>query len=196
MFGLECFFGGVRGGSGCNLIILKDTQQYWICLVRKTLLGQDESSYENTGNTAFFHVVHAPLEVTLRKLVVSTENSHTQNLVLMSCQKTCCHIQAEPLCSRLQNKGVWVLLCINIVLFLSECLPNGTVVITAVKLLGVADLDTSLLVLRDRRCKPNLVTEKTATFKFHVNTCGTSRKVEQEGSLVIWSLLALEQDYC
>ncbi|KFQ66192.1 Zona pellucida sperm-binding protein 2, partial [Phaethon lepturus] len=59
---------------------------------------------------------------------------------------------------------------------LIQCLPNGTVVVTAVKLLGVADLDTSLLVLRDRRCKPSLVTEKTATFKFNVNTCGTSRK--------------------
>ncbi|NWH16365.1 ZP2 protein, partial [Grus americana] len=60
---------------------------------------------------------------------------------------------------------------------LIQCLPNGTVVVTAVKLVGVADLDTSLLVLRDRQCKPSLVTEKTATFKFSVNTCGTSRKV-------------------
>ncbi|KAM6082337.1 uncharacterized protein VSU04_002694 [Chlamydotis macqueenii] len=59
---------------------------------------------------------------------------------------------------------------------LIQCLPNGTVVITVVKLVGIADLDTSLLVLRDRQCKPSLVTEKTATFKFNVNTCGTSRK--------------------
>jgi len=62
-------------------------------------------------------------------------------------------------------------------LSLSECLPNGTVVITAVKLVRLADLDTSLLVLRDRQCKPSLVTEKTATFRFNVNTCGTSRRV-------------------
>lgn len=60
---------------------------------------------------------------------------------------------------------------------LSECLPNGTVFITAVKLVRLADLDTSLLVLSDRNCKPSLVTEKTATFKFNVNTCGTRRKV-------------------
>ncbi|NXD79033.1 ZP2 protein, partial [Halcyon senegalensis] len=59
---------------------------------------------------------------------------------------------------------------------LIQCLPNGTVIITAVKLTRVPDLDTSLLVLRDRQCKPSLVTEKTATFKFNVNTCGTSRK--------------------
>ncbi|NXG84205.1 ZP2 protein, partial [Stercorarius parasiticus] len=59
---------------------------------------------------------------------------------------------------------------------LIQCLPNGTVVITAVKLVGIADLDTSLLVLRDRECKPSLVTENTATFKFNVNTCGTNRR--------------------
>ncbi|NXL53926.1 ZP2 protein, partial [Podilymbus podiceps] len=59
---------------------------------------------------------------------------------------------------------------------LIQCLPNGTVVITVVKLVGIADLDTSLLVLRDRQCKPSLLTEKTATFRFSVNTCGTSRK--------------------
>ncbi|NXA37276.1 ZP2 protein, partial [Eudromia elegans] len=59
---------------------------------------------------------------------------------------------------------------------LMQCLPNGTVVVTAVKLTEIADVDTSQLVLRDRKCKPILVTEKTATFKFNVNTCGTSRK--------------------
>ncbi|NWY71902.1 ZP2 protein, partial [Erithacus rubecula] len=59
---------------------------------------------------------------------------------------------------------------------LIQCLPNGTVIVTAIKLLGGEDLDTALLVLRDRQCKPSLVTEQTATFKFNVNTCGTSRK--------------------
>ncbi|XP_052561415.1 zona pellucida sperm-binding protein 2-like isoform X2 [Tympanuchus pallidicinctus] len=59
---------------------------------------------------------------------------------------------------------------------LIQCLPNGTVVITAIKLVRLADLDTSLLVLRDKQCKPSLVTKKSATFKFNVNTCGTSRK--------------------
>ncbi|NWW22017.1 ZP2 protein, partial [Falcunculus frontatus] len=59
---------------------------------------------------------------------------------------------------------------------LIQCLPNGTVIITAIKLVGDEDLDTALLVLRDRQCKPSLVAEKTATFKFNVNTCGTSRK--------------------
>ncbi|XP_066170857.1 zona pellucida sperm-binding protein 2-like isoform X1 [Sylvia atricapilla] len=62
------------------------------------------------------------------------------------------------------------------VVITSKCLPNGTVIITAIKLVGGEDLDTALLVLRDRQCKPSLVTEKTAIFKFNVNTCGTSRK--------------------
>ncbi|NXU47879.1 ZP4 protein, partial [Turnix velox] len=59
---------------------------------------------------------------------------------------------------------------------LIQCLPNGTVVITAVKLVGIENLDTSLFVLRDRQCKPSLVTQKTATFMFSVNACGTNRK--------------------
>ncbi|NWV42846.1 ZP2 protein, partial [Grantiella picta] len=59
---------------------------------------------------------------------------------------------------------------------LIQCLPNGTVIITAIKLVGGEELDTGLPVLRDRQCKPSLVTEKTATFKFSVNTCGTSRR--------------------
>ncbi|XP_015714968.1 uncharacterized protein LOC107312240 [Coturnix japonica] len=59
---------------------------------------------------------------------------------------------------------------------LIQCFPNGNVVITAIKLVRLADLDTSLLVLRDKQCKPSLVTKKIATFKFNVNTCGTSRK--------------------
>ncbi|NXF93269.1 ZP2 protein, partial [Eubucco bourcierii] len=74
------------------------------------------------------------------------------------------------------NKRDFSVSCIFSSSELIQCLPNGTVVITAIKLVGDADLDTSLLVLRDRQCKPSLVTEKTATFKFNVNTCGTSRK--------------------
>ncbi|NXO79327.1 ZP2 protein, partial [Sitta europaea] len=59
---------------------------------------------------------------------------------------------------------------------LIQCLPNGTVIVTAIKLVDNEDLNTALLVLRDRQCKPSLVTGTTATFRFNVNTCGTSRK--------------------
>ncbi|NXG74889.1 ZP2 protein, partial [Baryphthengus martii] len=76
----------------------------------------------------------------------------------------------------LANRRDFSVSCIFSPSELLQCLPNGTVIITAVKLVRVADLNTSLLVLRDRQCKPSLVTEKTATFKFNVNTCGTSRK--------------------
>ncbi|NWI70166.1 ZP2 protein, partial [Todus mexicanus] len=76
----------------------------------------------------------------------------------------------------MENRRNFSVSCVFSPSELIQCLPNGTVVITAVKLVRVADLDTSLLVLRDRQCKPSLVTEKTATFKFNVNTCGTSRK--------------------
>ncbi|NWU88436.1 ZP2 protein, partial [Upupa epops] len=76
----------------------------------------------------------------------------------------------------LANRRNFSISCVFSPSELIQCLPNGTVVVTTVKLVGITDLDTSLLVLRDRRCKPSLVTEKTATFKFNVNTCGTSRK--------------------
>ncbi|TFK14209.1 Zona pellucida sperm-binding protein 2 [Platysternon megacephalum] len=61
---------------------------------------------------------------------------------------------------------------------LIDCLPNGTMAITAIKLAGITDLDTSLFVLRDKRCRPVSVTETSATFIFNVTTCGTSRKFE------------------
>ncbi|NXY40595.1 ZP2 protein, partial [Ceuthmochares aereus] len=76
----------------------------------------------------------------------------------------------------LANRKDFSISCKISPLELIQCLPNGTVVITAVKLVGIAELDTSLFVLRDRQCKPSLVTKNTATFKFNVNTCGTSRK--------------------
>lgn len=61
-------------------------------------------------------------------------------------------------------------------------------IITAVKLAGGEDLDTALLVLRDKQCKPSVVTEKTATFEFNVNTCGTSRKVRTQSHEVCSAL--------
>ncbi|NWH81436.1 ZP2 protein, partial [Piaya cayana] len=76
----------------------------------------------------------------------------------------------------LANKKDFSMSCEISPLELIQCLPNGTVVITAVKLVGIADLDTSLFVLRDRQCKPSIMTKNTATFKFNVNSCGTSRK--------------------
>ncbi|XP_042308842.1 uncharacterized protein LOC121922947, partial [Sceloporus undulatus] len=61
---------------------------------------------------------------------------------------------------------------------LIDCRPNGTMVISAVKLVGVPDMELSSLVLKDKRCKPASVTEEEATFVFDVSSCGTTRKFE------------------
>ncbi|XP_066468832.1 zona pellucida sperm-binding protein 2-like [Tiliqua scincoides] len=61
---------------------------------------------------------------------------------------------------------------------LIDCLPNGTMVVSAMKVVGIPDMEPSELVLRDRHCKPALVTEEGATFVFKVSTCGTTRKFE------------------
>ncbi|XP_038605778.1 uncharacterized protein LOC119931127 [Tachyglossus aculeatus] len=59
---------------------------------------------------------------------------------------------------------------------LIDCQSNGSMVVTAMKLAGIPDLDPSELVLRDRRCKPAVVTKTSAKFIFKASTCGTSRK--------------------
>ncbi|KAH0628928.1 hypothetical protein JD844_010579 [Phrynosoma platyrhinos] len=61
---------------------------------------------------------------------------------------------------------------------LIDCRPNGTMVISAVKLVGVPDMKPSNLVLKDKRCRPASVTEEGATFIFDVSSCGTTRKFE------------------
>ncbi|XP_034953223.1 uncharacterized protein LOC118075386 isoform X1 [Zootoca vivipara] len=61
---------------------------------------------------------------------------------------------------------------------LIDCLANGTMRISALKLVGTPDLVPSGLVLRDRRCRPVSVTEEGATFIFNVTSCGTTRKFE------------------
>ncbi|XP_077185521.1 uncharacterized protein LOC143833509 [Paroedura picta] len=58
---------------------------------------------------------------------------------------------------------------------LIDCFPNGTMVISALKIAGIPGLLPSGLVLRDGRCKPSWVTEEGATFVFSVSTCGTTR---------------------
>ncbi|XP_072847410.2 uncharacterized protein LOC110081158 [Pogona vitticeps] len=63
---------------------------------------------------------------------------------------------------------------------LIDCQPNGTMVISALKLLGIPDMETSGLVLKDRRCRPASVTEGGATFIFTVSSCGTTRKFEND----------------
>nr|XP_008101764.1 PREDICTED: uncharacterized protein LOC100563455 [Anolis carolinensis] len=61
---------------------------------------------------------------------------------------------------------------------LIDCRPNGTMLISAVKLVGIPDMDLSGLVLKDKRCRPASVTKEGATFIFDVSSCGTTRKFE------------------
>ncbi|KAM6468748.1 uncharacterized protein PHA67_009107 [Liasis olivaceus] len=61
---------------------------------------------------------------------------------------------------------------------LIECQPNGTVVVFALKLVGMPDLEPSTLVLRDKRCRAASVTKAGAVFLFNVTSCGTTRKFE------------------
>ncbi|NWH43048.1 ZP2 protein, partial [Fregata magnificens] len=112
---------------------------------------------------------HLAISVPFLSSYVNYEDFHTSGI------KASLHLSLKD-GTTLANRRDFSISCRFSPSELIQCLPNGTVVITAVKLVGIADLDTSLLVLRDRHCKPSLVTEKTATFKFNVNTCGTSRK--------------------
>ncbi|KFV97849.1 Zona pellucida sperm-binding protein 2, partial [Eurypyga helias] len=114
---------------------------------------------------------HLAISVPFLSSHVSYEDFHTSGI------KASLHLTLKDGIS-LANRKDFSVACRFSPSELIQCLPNGTVVITAIKLVGDADLDTSLFVLRDRQCKPSLVTERTATFKFNVNTCGTSRKFD------------------
>ncbi|XP_067338951.1 uncharacterized protein [Channa argus] len=59
---------------------------------------------------------------------------------------------------------------------LTECFPNGTMTVLALKLESVPGLNTSLLTLRDPTCGPSFSNDQFAYFVFTVNSCGTSRK--------------------
>ncbi|KAK2856121.1 hypothetical protein Q5P01_004856 [Channa striata] len=64
---------------------------------------------------------------------------------------------------------------------LTECFPNGTVTVLALKLESVPSLNTAQLTLRDPTCGPSFTTDHFAYFIFTVNSCGTSRKFLSNG---------------
>lgn len=73
---------------------------------------------------------------------------------------------------------------------LSECFPNGTMTALALKLESVPSLNPSQLTLNDPTCGPTYSNEHYAYFVFTANSCGTTRKVLLNVSLVV-SLLTL-----
>ncbi|XP_031437603.1 uncharacterized protein LOC116223787 [Clupea harengus] len=58
---------------------------------------------------------------------------------------------------------------------LTECHPNGTMIVLALKVESVPNLILSQLTLKDPSCKPMFSSDQFASFSFPVNSCGTTR---------------------
>ncbi|NXH16959.1 ZP2 protein, partial [Bucco capensis] len=159
---------GFCDGRNLRLVITRgNVDQNWLPFISDWNLTPEAA--QNYSYSLRDNGTHLAISVPFLSSHVNYEDFNTSGI------KASLHITLKD-GTTLANRKDFSISCIFSSSELIQCLPNGTVVITAVKLVGVADLDTSLLVLRDRRCKPSQVTEKTATFKFNVNTCGTSRK--------------------
>ncbi|CAL8315679.1 unnamed protein product [Lota lota] len=61
---------------------------------------------------------------------------------------------------------------------LTECYPNGTMTVLAVKFESVPKMNLSQLSLNDPTCGPVSIDDRFASFVFSVNSCGTTRKVK------------------
>ncbi|NWR48255.1 ZP2 protein, partial [Regulus satrapa] len=159
---------GFCDGRNLHLIITPgNVDQNWLPFISDWHLTQEAAQKYNI--ILRDNGTHLAISVPFLSSYVSYEAFHTSAI------KASFHLTLKDGITLAQRRDFSVS-CIFSSSELIQCMPNGTVIITAVKLLGGEDLDTALLVLRDRQCKPSLVTEKTATFKFNVNTCGTSRK--------------------
>ncbi|NWH65169.1 ZP2 protein, partial [Geococcyx californianus] len=159
---------GSCDGRNLHLIITRgNVDQNWLPFISDWHLTPEDAQKHNYSLKD--NGTHLAISVPFLSSRVNYEVVHTSGI------KASLHLTLKDGMT-LVNRRDFSISCRISPLELIQCLPNGTVVITAVKLVGIADLDTSLFVLRDRQCKPSLVTEKTATFKFNVNTCGTSRK--------------------
>ncbi|NXO29293.1 ZP2 protein, partial [Cisticola juncidis] len=159
---------GVCDGSNLHLIITRgNVDQNWLPFISDWHLTQEAAQKYNY--ILRDNGTHLEISVPFLSPHVSYEGFHTSAI------KASFYLTLKDGITLAQRRDFSVS-CIFSPSELIQCLPNDTVIITAIKLEGGEDLDTALLVLRDRQCKPSLVTEKTATFKFNVNTCGTSRK--------------------
>ncbi|NXC81385.1 ZP2 protein, partial [Cercotrichas coryphoeus] len=159
---------GFCDGRNLHLIITRgNVDQNWLPFISDWHLTQEAAQKYNY--ILRDNGTHLAISVPFLSPHVSYEDFHNSAI------KASFHLTLKDGITLAQRRDFSVS-CIFSPSELIQCLPNGTVIITAIKLVGGEDLDTALLVLRDRQCKPSLVTEKTATFKFNVNTCGTSRK--------------------
>ncbi|PKU41329.1 zona pellucida sperm-binding protein 2-like [Limosa lapponica baueri] len=159
---------GYCDGRNLHLIITRgNVDQNWLPFISDWHLTPEAAQKYNYGLRD--NASHLAVSVPFLSSHVNYEDFHTSGI------KASLHLTLKDGIT-FTNRTDFSVSCRFSPSELIKCLPNGTVVITAVKWVGISDLDTSLLVLRDRECKPSLVTEKTATFKFNVNTCGTNRK--------------------
>ncbi|NWT65988.1 ZP2 protein, partial [Prunella himalayana] len=159
---------GFCDGRNLHLIITRgNVDQNWLPFVSDWHLTQEAAQKYNY--VLRDNGTHLAISVPFLSAHVSYEGFHTSAI------KASFYLTLKDDITLAQRRDFSVS-CVFPPSELIQCLPNGTVIITAIKLVGGEDLDTALFVLRDRQCKPSLVTENTATFKFNVNTCGTSRK--------------------
>ncbi|NXD26891.1 ZP2 protein, partial [Spelaeornis formosus] len=159
---------GFCDGRNLHLIITHgNVDQNWLPFISDWHLTQEAA--EKYNYVLRDNGTHLAISVPFLSPHVSYEGFHTSAI------KASFHLTLKDGITLAQRTDFSVS-CIFSPSELIQCLPNGTVIITAIKLVGGEDLDTALLVLGDRQCKPSLVTERTATFKFNVNTCGTIRK--------------------
>ncbi|NXX90790.1 ZP2 protein, partial [Centropus bengalensis] len=159
---------GFCDGSNIHLIITRgNVDQNWLPFISDWHLTPEDAQKHNYSLKE--NGTHFAISVPFLSSHVNYEVFHTSGI------KASLHLTLKDGMT-LANRRDFSVSCRISPLKLIQCLPNGTVVITAVKLVGIADLDTKQFVLRDRKCKPTLVTENTATFMFNVSACGTSRK--------------------
>ncbi|XP_042188730.1 zona pellucida sperm-binding protein 2 [Callorhinchus milii] len=59
------------------------------------------------------------------------------------------------------------------------CFPNGTVIITLLKLELPLGMELTKMMLRDKDCKPKENAAGKTVYQFYVNSCGTSRRFEK-----------------
>ncbi|XP_053156675.1 uncharacterized protein LOC128346920 isoform X2 [Hemicordylus capensis] len=146
-----------------------NVDQDWLPYVEDTQLTQD--MVQRLGYSWQDNGTHLALRVPSQAAHVAYEEIHSSGVVATF------RLQLkEP---RTQAEMIdFAISCTFSPKELIDCQPNGTMMISAMKLVGIPDLEPSRLMLRDRRCRPASVTEAGATFLFNVSACGTTRKFE------------------
>ncbi|XP_060108551.1 uncharacterized protein LOC132581358 [Heteronotia binoei] len=148
-----------------------NVDQDWLPFVEDTLLTQEMA--HQLGYTFHDNGTHLALRVPRNAAHVVFEEIHSSGIMvtfqlLLKDPVTQAEMMDFSISCSFSSKD------------LIDCFPNGTMMISVLRLVGIPGLVPSDLVLRDRRCKPSLVTEEGATFLFSVSTCGTTRTFKSD----------------